>query len=212
VHHAPEQPAKEAGELEPAELHHRGVAADGGEVAHVAITKWRWRRPARDARGDEPADIASRAARCRECRVDPSPQRCRRLRRCRNGSAPTDRRGPSGRKRGGRWDAAQSKSGDPHAAAAPEEILPSTSPHVRNSPDCGLKIGGDVTAALYQLRTHAVQQGASHSITSSASVSSIGGTVRPSVFAVLRLITKSNFIGCCTGRSAGFVPRKILSM
>ena len=93
-----------------------------------------------------------------------------------------------------------------------KKFLPSTSPHVRNSPDCGLKIGGDVTAALYQLRTHAVQQGASHSITSSASVSSIGGTVRPSVFAVLRLITKSNFIGCCTGRSAGFVPRKILSM
>src|ERR1700730_3999250 len=31
VHHAPEQPAKEAGELDPAELHHRGLAADGGE-------------------------------------------------------------------------------------------------------------------------------------------------------------------------------------
>src|ERR1700730_16732409 len=28
-HHAPEQPAKEAGELEPTELHHRGPAADG---------------------------------------------------------------------------------------------------------------------------------------------------------------------------------------
>ena len=48
VHHAPEQPAKEASELEPAELHHRGLAADGDEIAQVA-----------------------------GCRVDPSPQRCR---------------------------------------------------------------------------------------------------------------------------------------
>ena len=39
VHHAPEQPAKEAGELEPAELHHRGVAADGGEIAHVVTQR-----------------------------------------------------------------------------------------------------------------------------------------------------------------------------
>jgi hypothetical protein len=30
-----------------------GVAADGGEIAQVAITKWRWRRPARNAHGDE---------------------------------------------------------------------------------------------------------------------------------------------------------------
>jgi hypothetical protein len=60
-----------------------------------------------------------------------------------------------------------------------KKFLPSTSPHVRNSPDCGLKIGGDVTAALYQLRTHAVQQGASHSITSSAIASSVVGMSRP---------------------------------
>jgi len=65
VHHAPEQPAKEAGELEPTELHHRGAAADGGEIAQVAITKWRWRGPARDSRGDEPADIAAHLLRGR---------------------------------------------------------------------------------------------------------------------------------------------------
>src|SRR6266853_251971 len=40
-----------------------------------------------------------------------------------------------------------------------------------------------------------------HSITSSARASSIGGTSRPSAFAVLRLITNSSLTGCITGRS-----------
>src|SRR5258706_15627026 len=34
---------------------------------------------------------------------------------------------------------------------------------------------------------------------------------RPSVFAVLRLMTSSNFVGCSTGRSAGLAPVRILS-
>ena len=33
----------------------------------------------------------------------------------------------------------------------------------------------------------------------------------PSAFAVFRLITSSNLVGCSTGRSAGFAPLKILS-
>src|SRR5262249_34135247 len=49
-----------------------------------------------------------------------------------------------------------------------------------------------------------------HSITSSAVVSSDGGTVRPNDFAVLRLTTNSNFVGCSTGRSAGLVRLSIL--
>src|SRR3954452_10671936 len=44
-----------------------------------------------------------------------------------------------------------------------------------------------------------------HSITSSAVASSDGGMMRPRAFAVLRLNTSSNFVGCCTGRSAGLV-------
>src|SRR5262249_39258484 len=48
-----------------------------------------------------------------------------------------------------------------------------------------------------------------HSITSSARASSVGGTSRPSALAVLRLITSSNLVGCCTGRSAGFAPLRI---
>src|SRR5262249_33428881 len=45
-----------------------------------------------------------------------------------------------------------------------------------------------------------------HSITSSARASSVGGTVRPSALAVLRLITSSNLVGCITGKSAGLGP------
>jgi hypothetical protein len=48
-------------------------------------------------------------------------------------------------------------------------------------------------------------------ITSSARDSSDGGIVRPSALAVLRLMTSSNFVGCSTGRSAGFAPLRILS-
>src|SRR5262249_2002042 len=48
-----------------------------------------------------------------------------------------------------------------------------------------------------------------HSITSSASESRVGGTVRPSRRAVLRLITSSNLVDCRTGRSAGLVPLRM---
>src|SRR6516165_9593826 len=50
-----------------------------------------------------------------------------------------------------------------------------------------------------------------HSITSSARASSVGGTSRPSALAVVRLMTRSNLVGCCTGRSAGLAPLRILS-
>src|SRR5262249_20282699 len=50
-----------------------------------------------------------------------------------------------------------------------------------------------------------------HSITSSARASSVGGTSRPRALVVIRLMTRSNLVGCSTGRSAGFAPRKILS-
>jgi hypothetical protein len=50
-----------------------------------------------------------------------------------------------------------------------------------------------------------------HSITSSARARSVGGSVRPSALAVLRLITSSYFVGICTGRSAGFSPLRMRS-
>src|SRR5262245_23573368 len=52
-------------------------------------------------------------------------------------------------------------------------------------------------------------QKADYSITSSARASSVGGTVRPSALAVLRLMISSTFVDCWTGRSAGFSPLRI---
>ena len=39
-----------------------------------------------------------------------------------------------------------------------------------------------------------------------------GGTLRPSTFAVLRLIVSRILVACSTGRSLGLAPRRILSM
>src|SRR5262249_34674082 len=48
-----------------------------------------------------------------------------------------------------------------------------------------------------------------HSITSSASASSLSGIWRPSALAVLRLMTSSYLVGCWTGRLAGFSPLRM---
>src|SRR5262245_56488500 len=50
-----------------------------------------------------------------------------------------------------------------------------------------------------------------HSITSSARSRNGSGIVSPSAFAVVRLMMRSNFVGCSTGMSPGFAPRRILS-
>jgi hypothetical protein len=60
-------------------------------------------------------------------------------------------------------------------------------------------------------RTAALHSLAPHSITSSARARSVGGIVRPRAFAVLALMTSSNFVGWSTGMSAGFVPLRTLS-
>src|SRR5215470_3933582 len=48
-----------------------------------------------------------------------------------------------------------------------------------------------------------------HSITSSASASSLSGTVSPSILAVWWLITSSIFDTCITGKSAGRAPLRM---
>src|SRR5258705_11447096 len=57
-----------------------------------------------------------------------------------------------------------------------------------------------ISAAVGQQRTHAVQQirrlQSRHSINSVARASSMRGTVRPSVFAALRLINSSTLVTC----------------
>jgi putative tryptophan/tyrosine transport system substrate-binding protein len=71
------------------------------------------------------------------------------------------------------------------------------------------------TADLNDLTRRAADErdevAAFHSITSSARASSVGGRSSASAFAVLRFTTKSNSVGCSTGRSAGLPPLRILS-
>jgi hypothetical protein len=50
---------------------------------------------------------------------------------------------------------------------------------------------------------------AAQRITSSAWNRRVGEIVRPSSFAVFRLMTSSNFVGCSTGRSPGLAPFRI---
>src|SRR5262249_30169205 len=52
---------------------------------------------------------------------------------------------------------------------------------------------------------------AAHSITSSARASNVGGTIKPSALAVLRLIVSSYLVGCWTGSSATLAPLRIRS-
>jgi hypothetical protein len=49
-----------------------------------------------------------------------------------------------------------------------------------------------------------------HWTSSSARISNASGTSRPSALAVLRLMTSSTFTDCCTGRSEGFAPLRIV--
>jgi hypothetical protein len=48
-----------------------------------------------------------------------------------------------------------------------------------------------------------------HSTIASATASSLSGTVRPSILAVLPLMTSSNLDACATGKSAGLTPLRM---
>ena len=72
--------------------------------------------------------------------------------------------------------------------------------HRATGPQCPLRAISDHSR---RSKRHA------HSITSSASASSLSGISRPSDLAVLRLITNSNLSDRTTGRSAGFSPLRI---
>ena len=78
--------------------------------------------------------------------------------------------------------------------------------------ECTVRGGGAVPAGACNYGGPAPSRyGPGHRITSSARCSSDGGSVSPSALAVLRLMTSSNFVGCSTGRSAGFAPLRIRS-
>jgi hypothetical protein len=53
-------------------------------------------------------------------------------------------------------------------------------------------------------------QGPLYSITPSAVASSLSGTVRPSIWAVVRLTTSSKLVACTTGRSSAPAPLRIM--
>src|SRR5439155_17589871 len=69
---------------------------------------------------------------------------------------------------------------------------------------------GVVESIAMTPNTHWAAPGA-HSMVLSARSSNDGGMVSPIAFAVLRLMIRSNLVGCSTGRSAGFAPFRILS-
>src|SRR5262249_208188 len=69
----------------------------------------------------------------------------------------------------------------------------------------------DAGAGAGEERERARRIRPSYSITWSARTISERGIVRPSAFAVLRLVTSSNWVGCSIGRSAGLAPLRIRS-
>ena len=64
---------------------------------------------------------------------------------------------------------------------------------------------GHVQRNVMSAQCHSGHRGP-YSITSSARATSVDGTAMPSAFAVLRLISSLNVVGCVTGKSAGLVP------
>src|SRR6185436_5806662 len=80
-------------------------------------------------------------------------------------------------------------------------------------PGEGLERGGAVALELLAANSlpGGLSGGRAHSITWSACCRSDWGIVRPRTFAVLRLRTNSNVVGCSMGRSPGFAPFRILS-
>jgi hypothetical protein len=84
-------------------------------------------------------------------------------------------------------------------------------PHVWFTPDSDQS--ADIAGGPFRANKRLMHRskGGCYSITSSARASTDGGIVRPSAFAVLRLITSSYLVGACTGRSAGFSPLRMRS-
>jgi hypothetical protein len=76
----------------------------------------------------------------------------------------------------------------------------------------GLNLGLERVAHLLTAGFDPMRTSQVYWITSSAVARSVSGMVRPSALAVFILITSSNFVGRCTGKSAGFSPRRMRSI
>jgi hypothetical protein len=94
----------------------------------------------------------------------------------------------------------------PRPAAVPPKKPSGASgnPHIRDGRIAAPKSVGHVPTTAVTIATI-------YSISSSTRASSVGGTVRPSTLAVLRLMRCSNLVGYSTGTSAGLAPFKTLS-
>jgi hypothetical protein len=102
------------------------------------------------------------------------------------------------------------RSAQPMSESGQKHELPRRSIAVRFTPNKQTPTERVQCDASCQLLTHAPQQRAAYSMTSSARPSSGKGTVIPSARAVLRFTINSTLVACCTGRSAGFSPLRIL--
>ena len=96
----------------------------------------------------------------------------------------------------------------PHPGFLPSAIVPSTDLQARCH-GSELTTRRATSGLMRRSKTSAVARLFDHLVGAGKSV---GGTSRPSAFATIRLTTRSNLAGCSTGRSAGFAPRKILSI
>jgi hypothetical protein len=95
----------------------------------------------------------------------------------------------------------------PNVAYGSITVLTARKRDFRSTPNNGHRDVGRVGPLRARTRHHRPL----HSITLSARASNVGDRMRPSALAVLRLITNSNFVGCSTGKSAGFAPFSILA-
>ena len=83
-------------------------------------------------------------------------------------------------------------------------------PTRRSTASAGRRASAAATSAGRRLSASGAGDN-SHSTTSSARAMSVGGTLRPSALAVLRLMISSYLVGACTGKSAGFSPLRMRS-
>ena len=73
--------------------------------------------------------------------------------------------------------------------------------HVRFTPNSGHQAGG-LRCPLSAIGDMSPHKNSDYSVTSSACASIVGGTARPSALPVFKLMIRSNFVGCSTGKSA----------
>jgi len=97
----------------------------------------------------------------------------------------------------------------PHATAVYASCSASPPPHATLAPRRSATTLP--VPDLHRLIAPALPGAFLHSISSSARNRNDSGIVSLSALAVVKLITRSNFLGCSTGMSLGFAPRRILS-